>query len=246
VGAALNRMLDHVGNALEARHSSEMRVRQFVADASHELRTPLAAIRGYAELSRRTGQQVPPEVAHMLGRVESEAARMTTLVDDLLLLARIDSGRPLARVRVDLTRLVVDAVSDAHAAGLHHRWRLDLPEDPVLVTGDPVRLTQVVANLLANARTHTPEGTRVTVSVVRQADGALLTVADNGPGIPKELMPHIFERFARGDGPRSRKAGSTGLGLAIVQAIVTAHHGTIEVGSSTSGTTFTIHLPDSG
>jgi len=242
VGAALNRMLDHVGNALAARHSSEMRVRQFVADASHELRTPLAAIRGYAELSRRTGQEVPTEVAHMLGRVESEAARMTTLVDDLLLLARLDSGRPLAHERVDLARLVVDAVSDAHAAGLQHRWQLDLPEEPVMVTGDPIRLTQVVANLLANARTHTPEGTTVKVGVSPLKDEALLTVSDDGPGIPKDLMPHIFERFARGDGSRSRKAGSTGLGLAIVHAIVTAHHGTIAVESAPGRTTFTIHL----
>ena len=246
VGAALNHMLDHVGNALAARHTSEMRVRRFVADASHELRTPLAAIRGYAELSRRTGQQVPDEVAHMLGRVESEAARMTTLVDDLLLLARLDSGRPLAHELVDLARLVVDAVSDAHAAGLKHRWRLDLPEEPVMVTGDPIRLTQVVGNLLANARTHTPEGTTVTVGVTEEDKSDRLTVTDDGPGIPQNLMPHIFERFERGDTSRSRKAGSTGLGLAIVQAIVTAHHGTIAVDSVPGRTTFTIQLPRSG
>ena len=246
VGAALNHMLDHVGNALAARHTSEMRVRRFVADASHELRTPLAAIRGYAELSRRTGQQVPDEVAHMLGRVESEAARMTTLVDDLLLLARLDSGRPLAHEPVDLARLVVDAVSDAHAAGLKHRWRLDLPEEPVMVTGDPIRLTQVMGNLLANARTHTPEGTTVTVGVTEEDNSVRLTVTDDGPGIPQNLMPHIFERFERGDTSRSRKAGSTGLGLAIVQAIVTAHHGTIAVDSVPGRTTFTIQLPRSG
>jgi two-component system, OmpR family, sensor kinase len=252
VGVALNRMLDHVGNALEARHASETRVRKFVADASHELRTPLSAIRGYAELSRRTGEEVPPEVAHMLGRVESAAARMTTLVDDLLLLARLDSGRPLAHERVDLSRLIVDAVSDAHAAGLGHRWQLEVPEEPVMVSGDPIRLTQVVANLLANARTHTPEGTKVTVGLAVQGNGVLLTVADDGPGIPRELMPHIFERFTRGDGSRSRKesgsgnVASTGLGLAIVQAIVSAHHGSIEVESAPGRTSFMIRLPFGG
>jgi two-component system, OmpR family, sensor kinase len=161
-------------------------------------------------------------------------------------LARIDSGRPLAHEKVDLTRLAVDAVSDAHAAGLKHRWQLDLPDEPVLVTGDPVRLTQVVSNLLANARTHTPEGTTVTVGVTPGGDEVLLTVSDDGPGIPPELMPHIFERFTRGDGSRSRKAGSTGLGLAIVQAIVTAHHGTIAVDSAPGRTSFTIHLPAGG
>ena len=158
VGAALNRMLDHVGNALEARHASETQVRQFVADASHELRTPLAAIRGYAELSRRSREPVPDEVAHVLRRVESEAQRMTALVEDLLLLARLDAGRPLAHDPVDLTMLVVDAVSDAHAAGPGHDWQLDLPDEPVVVTGDGARLHQVLANLLANARTHTPAG----------------------------------------------------------------------------------------
>ena len=159
VGAALNRMLGHVADALAARQASETRVRQFVADASHELRTPLAAIRGYAELARRGRDAVPPDVAHALRRVESESARMTTLVDDLLLLARLDSGRPLAAEPVDLTALVVDAVSDAHVAGPDHRWQLDLPDERVTVPGDAARLHQVLANLLANARVHTPPGT---------------------------------------------------------------------------------------
>jgi two-component system OmpR family sensor kinase len=243
VGAALNRMLDHVGSALEARHASEMQVRQFVADASHELRTPLAAIRGYAELSRRSRTPVPDEVAHVLRRVESEAQRMTTLVEDLLLLARLDAGRPLAQDEVDLTMLVVDAVSDAHAAGPGHDWQLDLPAEPVLTEGDPARLHQVLANLLANARTHTPEGTTVTVSVGRQGDEAVLSVTDAGPGIPAELQPHLFERFARGDSSRSRAAGSTGLGLAIVSAVVTAHHGRVTVQSRPGRTSFAVRLP---
>ena len=152
-------MLDHVGNALEARHASEMQVRQFVADASHELRTPLAAIRGYAELSRRSRQPVPEESRTCCAGSSPRRKRMTALVEDLLLLARLDAGRPLAHDPVDLTMLVVDAVSDAHAAGPRHDWQLDLPDEPVAVIGDGARLHQVLANLLANARTHTPEGT---------------------------------------------------------------------------------------
>ncbi|MFC7530570.1 ATP-binding protein [Actinoplanes sp. GCM10030250] len=243
VGAALNRMLDHVGNALEARHASEMQVRQFVADASHELRTPLAAIRGYAELSRRSRQPVPDEIAHVLTRVESEAKRMTTLVEDLLLLARLDAGRPLAQDPVDLTMLAVDATSDAHAAGPRHLWQLDLPEEPVSVIGDGARLHQVLANLLANARTHTPEGSTVTVKVGAVPNAAVLQVIDNGPGIDAELAPRIFERFTRGDGSRSRAAGSTGLGLSIVHAVVTSHGGKVGVRSRPGQTVFTVMLP---
>ncbi|WP_305786034.1 HAMP domain-containing sensor histidine kinase [Symbioplanes lichenis] len=243
VGAALNRMLDHVGNALEARHASEMQVRQFVADASHELRTPLAAIRGYAELSRRSRQPVPDEISHVMRRVESEAQRMTALVEDLLLLARLDAGRPLAHDPVDLTMLLVDAVSDAHAAGPQHTWQLDLPDEPVTVLGDSHRLHQVIANLLANARTHTPEGTIVIAGVRAQGDAAVIKVVDGGPGIPADLLPRIFERFARGDSSRSRAAGSTGLGLSIVHAVVTAHGGRVEVASVPGRTEFTVRLP---
>lgn len=243
VGAALNRMLGHVAAALAARQASEMRARQFLADVSHELRTPLAAIRGYAELTRRSDEDVPPRVAHAMRRVESESARMTTLVNDLLLLARLDSGRPLERDDVDLSRLVVDAVSDAHIAGPRHAWRLDLPPDPVVVTGDAQRLHQVVANLLSNARTHTPSGTTVTTGL-RNAEGRVtLTVTDDGPGIPDALLPEVFERFARGDTSRSRNAGSTGLGLAIVAAVVAAHGGDVGVTSAPGNTTFTVSLP---
>ncbi|MEV0371143.1 ATP-binding protein [Streptomyces sp. NPDC050636] len=245
VGAALNRMLGHVGSALSARQESETRVRRFVADASHELRTPLASIRGYAELTRRGREQPGPETRHALGRIESEAERMTGLVEDLLLLARLDSGRPLSYESVDLSPLVVDAVSDARAAGPGHRWRLELPDDPALVCGDAGRLHQILVNLLANARTHTPEGTTVTARVrsAGQEPAVRLEVRDDGPGIPPDLLPHVFERFARGDASRSRAAGSTGLGLAIVQAVVAAHGGTVAVDSAPGRTVFTVILP---
>ncbi|WP_373300081.1 sensor histidine kinase [Streptomyces albospinus] len=260
VGAALNRMLGHVGSALSARQESEMRVRRFVADASHELRTPLASIRGYAELTRRGKERPGPETRHALGRIESEAERMTGLVEDLLLLARLDSGRPLSYESTDLSPLVVDAVSDARAAGRDHRWRLELPDEPALVHGDASRLHQILVNLLANARTHTPEGTTVTARVRNGVPGASavlggrgvfgagagavqLEVEDDGPGIPPALLPHVFERFARGDASRSRAAGSTGLGLAIVQAVVAAHRGTVSVQSVPGRTVFTVTLP---
>jgi two-component system, OmpR family, sensor kinase len=242
LGLALNRMLGHVDNALAARHESETRVRQFVADASHELRTPLAAVRGYAELVRRGGDATP-EVAHAIGRVESEAARMTTLVEDLLLLARLDSGRPLEHSTVDLSRLVVDAVSDARVAGPEHHWRLELPAEPVTVTGDGARLQQVLGNLLSNARTHTPTGTKVTTGLSTMENEVVLTVTDDGPGIPRRLLPEVFERFARGDSSRSRAAGSTGLGLAIVEAVVAAHGGEVEVDSEPGHTEFAVWLP---
>jgi two-component system OmpR family sensor kinase len=241
VGAALNRMLDHVGAALEARQDSEMQLRQFVADASHELRTPLAAIRGYAELTRRG--PLSDEATYSLSRISSQAERMTTLVEDLLLLARLDAGRPLERTDVDLTRLVLDAVSDAHAAGPSHRWQLDLPEEPVTVSGDPSRLTQVITNLLANARTHTPPGTAVRVTLAAGVGTARVSVIDGGPGIPADLLPHVFERFARGSTSRSRENGSTGLGLAIVHAVMAAHGGGVSVTSRPGYTEFTVRLP---
>ena len=243
VGAALNRMLDHVHAALHARQRSETRVRQFVADASHELRTPLASIRGYAELTRRGREQVGPDTRHALGRIESEAGRMSLLVEDLLLLARLDAGRPLQFEQTDLVPLVVDTISDARAAGQDHNWRLDLPDEPALVSADAARLQQVLVNLLGNARTHTPPGTTVTARVQRRGTWLCVDVEDNGPGIPAELLPHVFERFARGDSARSRATGSTGLGLAIVQAVATAHSGAVTVDSVPGRTVFTVHLP---
>ncbi len=243
VGAALNRLLGHVEGALVARQASEDRVRQFVADASHELRTPLASIRGYSELTRRGGYELPDDVVRSLGRLESASIRMTSLVEDLLLLARLDAGRELVLGEVDLVPLVVDAVSDAHAASPDHDWQLQTPDAAVIVNGDRGRLHQVIANLLANARTHTPAGTQVSTALSVEGDDALLTVSDNGPGISPGLLPVLFERFARGDGSRSRATGSTGLGLAIVSAVVEAHAGTVSVESEPGDTRFLVRLP---
>ncbi|MDO7880943.1 sensor histidine kinase [Salinibacterium soli] len=248
VGAAFNVMLEHVSSALSARQASENKVRTFVADASHELRTPLASIRGYAELTRRAHSDLPDDVAHAIGRVESESVRMTALVEDLLLLARLDEGAALEGTEVDLTRILVDAVSDAQAAGPQHEWHLDLPEEPVTVRGDRSRLHQVVVNLLANARTHTPAGTVVTASLGRRGADAVLEVRDTGPGIDPGLVPTIFERFVRGDSSRARAGGasglgSTGLGLAIVSAVVEAHGGRAEVESEPGQTVFRVILP---
>lgn len=243
VGAALNELLDHVDRSLTARHQSETRLRQFVADASHELRTPLASILGYAELTRKEPQPIPPGVRHAVGRIESESRRMASLVDDLLLLARLDSGRPLAATEVDLTRVVIDAVSDLRAAGPDHRWQLDLPDQAVELTGDQSRLTQVVVNLLNNARVHTPAGTTVTARLSRDDGIATLQVEDDGPGIPAELIPDVFERFTRGDRARTRQSGSSGLGLSIVQAVVAAHHGRTDVASRPGRTVVTVTLP---
>ncbi|ARG75253.1 two-component sensor histidine kinase [Mycobacterium kansasii] len=245
LGSALNRMLDHIAAALSTRQASETRVRQFVADASHELRTPLAAIRGYTELAQRMSDD-REAVAHAMSRVASETERITRLVEDLLLLARLDSGRPLEREPVDLSHLAVDAVSDAHIAGPDHKWELDLPPEPVVVTGDVARLHQVVTNLLANARIHTGPGTVVTTRLSVEPAHALLQVVDNGPGIPVGLQSEVFERFARGDTSRSRKGGSTGLGLAIVSAVVKAHNGTITVNSSPGHPGFGVRLPLEG
>jgi two-component system, OmpR family, sensor kinase len=241
LGSALNRMLDHIAAALSTRQASETRVRQFVADASHELRTPLAAIRGYTELAQRVGDDTDA-VAHAMSRVQSETERMTHLVEDLLLLARLDSGRPLERESVDLSRVAVDAVSDAHVAAPDHQWELDLPEEPVIVLGDAARLHQVLTNLLANARVHTSPGTVVTTRLDSDGTHAALSVCDNGPGIPEQLQSEVFERFARGDTSRSRKGGSTGLGLAIVSAVVKAHNGTITLNSAPGHTDFTVRL----
>jgi len=245
VGLALNTMLDNVESALHARQESETQVRQFVADASHELRTPLASIRGYAELTRRESEPVPPTVTHAIGRVESEALRMQVLVEDLLLLARLDAGRPLEREPVDLSLLAVNAVSDAHAAAPDHAWELDLPEDPVEVPGDEARLHQILANLLANARTHTPAGTRVVTRVRPEGSLVRISVTDDGPGVPDALQSTVFERFTRGDDARTRNGGSTGLGLSIVAAVGQAHGGRVEVSSRPGDTTFSVLLPAS-
>ncbi|WP_377272623.1 sensor histidine kinase [Peterkaempfera sp. SMS 1(5)a] len=246
VGAALNRMLGHVEDSLGQRHAVEERLRAFAADASHELRTPVATVRGHAELALRHPGPVPADISHALERIQSESQRMGAIVEDLLLLARLDAGRPLARDQVDLTLLAVDCAADARAAGPGRRWRLELPEEPVTVVGDEHRLRQVVGNLLANARAHTPEGTTVTLRIDPPAlpDGTVvLTAADDGPGLPPGLGDAVFDRFVRGDRARSRTTGSTGLGLAIVRAVVTAHGGSVAVESRPGRTAFRVLLP---
>ncbi len=252
LGAAFNTMVDRVAEGLTARHTSETRVRQFVADASHELRTPLASIQGYTEFAERllgdTDEHGNPrnrrDLEHALHRVRDESRRMSRLVEDMLLLARLDTGRPIEREQVDLSDLIINAVHDAHIAGPDHRWIVDIPAEQVSVVGDRSRLYQAVANLLSNARIHTPAGTKIVASAASQGDDTVtVTVVDDGPGISADLLPNVFERFARGDGSRSRVSGSTGLGLAITRAIVKAHHGTIEVDSSPNGTRFSVTLP---
>ncbi|QIM18534.1 two-component sensor histidine kinase [Leucobacter coleopterorum] len=246
--SGFNSMIDQVTDAFHARHDSEEKVRRFVSDASHELRTPLASIRGYSELTRRMGIELPKDAEYALGRIESESVRMTDLVEDLLLLARIDEGQELTSQPVDLTTLVSDAVNDAAVAGPHHQWLFEPAEhdgEPVTVAGDPARLQQVLVNLLANARIHTPEGTKVSVSLEEDENWATIHVHDNGPGIPAEQLPKLFERFARGDTSRTRATGSTGLGLAIIDAIVGAHRGELRVTSEPGDTSFTVRIPKS-
>ncbi len=245
VGLAFNHMLDNVESALAARHRSEMKVRQFVADASHELRNPLASIKGYAELTRRGQDELPQDTAHALARIEAESVRMSALVEDLLLLARLDSQPTLQLAPVDVTEIVLNALSDARAADATHQWTLELPQEVITAMADSHRLHQVVANLLANARTHTPAGTAVVASLRAEDGFAVISVIDNGPGVAPEIQDKVFERFTRADASRVRQAGgsSTGLGLAIVAAVIKAHHGTVSLDSHPGYTCFTVRVP---
>ncbi|MGI8665341.1 MAG: HAMP domain-containing sensor histidine kinase [Jatrophihabitans sp.] len=243
VTEAVNRMLEHVESAFAERQVTEGLLRQFVADASHELRTPIAVIRSHAEYVELTAGRLGADVTGALARITSESQRMGTLVDDLLLLARLDSGRPLLHEPVDLTRLVLDAVLDARALGPDHEWRLDLPEQEVMVQADPNSLRQVLANLLGNAIEHTPAHTAVSVTLRADGEHATAVIADDGPGIPASFLAHIFERFVRADSARAHPNGESGLGLAIVEAIVQAHGGTITVASGPGTTAFTLRLP---
>jgi two-component system OmpR family sensor kinase len=244
LGLAFNHMLDHVEASLISRNASEDRLRRFIADASHELRTPVASIRGHAESVRRTDKDLPDDVLQSLGRIEAEAVRMGVLVDDLLLLARLDAGRSLARGTVDLTRIAIDAADDARVAGPDHHWLLNLPAEPVTVRGDDHRLREVVTNLLTNARVHTPAGTSVELALAVDPERSLvrLSVSDNGPGIPVEVQPRVFERFYRADSARSPMTGSSGLGLSIVRAVTEAHGGKVELTSSPGRTVFSVTL----
>ncbi len=254
---AFNVMVGRIENAFRASERSEAsargseeRMRQFVADASHELRTPLTSIRGYAELYRQGAVASPDEVASVLRRIEDQAARMGLLVDDLLLLARLDHQRPLERSPVDLGVLAVDAVHDAHAVAPDRVVGLRLPpaqgEEPVAVPvlGDAARLRQVVGNLVNNALTHTPPDTPIEVRLRTDGAEGVLEVADAGPGLPPEQAQRVFERFYRADPSRGRDSGGTGLGLAIVAALVAAHGGRVEVDTAINvGTTFRVLLP---
>ena len=247
VGHTLNRLLDNVDSALAHRADSDLRMRQFITDASHELRTPLAAIQGYAELTRQDSSALPPTTEYALARIESEARRMTLLVDELLLLSRLGEGEDLQSEDVDLADLVINAVNDAAVAAPTHHWVKDLPDEPVWVRGDHARLHQLVSNLLSNARLHTPPGVTVTTGITchrSDAEGAYaeLSVADDGPGIDADLLPRLFERFVRADTSRSNGSG-IGLGLAIVSSIVKAHHGSVTAESANGRTVFRVRLP---
>jgi two-component system sensor histidine kinase TrcS len=247
VGHTLNRLLDNVDSALAHRAESDRRMRQFITDASHELRTPLAAIQGYAELTRQDSAALPPTTEYALARIESEARRMTSLVDELLLLSRLGEGEDLHTEDVDLGDVVLNAVNDAAVAAPTHRWVKHLPEEPVWVRGDRDRLHQLVSNLLNNAWVHTPAGVTVTTGITQhrldsEGSYAELTVADDGPDIDPDLLPHLFERFVRADKFRSDGSG-TGLGLAIVASIVNAHHGLVTAESADGQTVFRVRLP---
>ncbi|WP_316670527.1 HAMP domain-containing sensor histidine kinase [uncultured Propionibacterium sp.] len=244
VGRSFNRMLDNVENALKARERSESKVKQFVADASHELRNPLAAIRGYSELSLKRPDQLTESTEFAMNRIASESRRMGSLVEDMLLLARLDTGRETELTDMDANEIVLNAVSDAQVSSRDHTWRLSLPDSPLMVRADGFQLHQVVANLLSNARKHTPAGTIVTTTVRAEDREAVITVEDNGPGVPPEIIDDVFERFARADAARTHsEEGSTGLGLAIVASVMNAHHGTATVDSHPGYSCFTLRMP---
>jgi two-component system OmpR family sensor kinase len=246
LSAALNTMLDRIEQAMASKTESEARMRRFVADASHELRTPLTSIRGYAELHRH-GATSPEEVARGMARIEREAEHMAALVEDLLLLARLDQARVLADERVDLTRIVEETVAEARAADPQRSLVVDLPDGPAIVRGDRLRLRQVLDNLLANIRDHTDPGTMATVTLADGGGSATLTVADDGPGMSTDEAAHAFERFWQAEPTATHPRPGTGLGLAIVAELVAAHGGTITLDTSRgAGTTFTIRFPTDG
>ncbi|MFG2001807.1 sensor histidine kinase [Spirillospora sp. NPDC048911] len=234
LGAALNAMLAQIESAFRERAASEDRLRRFVADASHELRTPVATVRGYAELFRRGAADRPEDLAKAMRRIESEAERMGRLVDEMLLLARLDQGRPLEREPVDLAVLAADAVADAGAVEPDRPLALEA-DGPVVVLGDAERLRQVLGNLLVNVRRHTPAGAPATVRAVAEGDRAFIEVADTGPGLTAEQCAKVFERFYRADEARSRDQGGAGLGLSIVAAVAEAHGGTATARSRPGG-----------
>jgi two-component system OmpR family sensor kinase len=250
LGNAFDGMLDQIESAfasqqqaLRAKEASEQMLRQFVADASHELRTPLTTVRGYADLHRAGGLERPAELRQAMDRIGSESRRMSVLVEDLLLLARLDQGRPLNEDAVALSSLVSDAVADFRAVEPGRPLNAALAPD-VTVTGDEDRLRQLVGNLLANVRVHTPPDSPVEVSLTADDDSAVLAVADHGPGIEPEHVEHVFDRFYRADAGRTRDRGGSGLGLAIAASIAVAHGGALEHSVTPGGgATFTLTLP---
>jgi two-component system, OmpR family, sensor kinase len=243
LGLALNEMLGQIERAFAEREVVEQRLRHFVSDASHELRTPLTSMRGYAELLQRNPDMSRDDVLLAVHRIEDETRRMGLLVDDLLLLARLDQRRPLDRAPVDLTSMINDAVSDARAAD-PERTVIARVTQPMVVTGDDLRLRQAVANLVRNALVHTPAGSPVEVTLQPQNGHVEIDVIDHGPGVPAEQRDRIFERFHRADPLRSRDQGGSGLGLSIASAVVNAHGGRISVDDTPGGgATFRIELP---
>jgi two-component system OmpR family sensor kinase len=241
LGVSLNAMLAQIERAFDERRASESRLRRFLADASHELRTPLTSIRGYAELFRRGAGARPEDLATSMRRIEEEAARMGVMVDDLLLLARLDQGRPMELAAVDLSAIASDAVADARTVHGGRQISVDAP-DRLELPGDEARLREVVANLLSNALEYTDAA--VDVSVRAEDGSALLEVADHGPGLTEEQRAHVFEPFYRADPARTRRSGGAGLGLSIVSAIVAAHAGSVSiVDTPGGGTTFRVSLP---
>lgn len=246
LGQALNDMLGRIESSFAAQEASERRLRQFVADASHELRTPLTSIRGYAELFRSGAASDPEGLARVMARIESEGARMGSLIEDLLLLARLDQGRPLRSEPVDLVALTRDALSDMHAVDPERPLVFEHP-DEAIVHGDADRLRQAIDNLLTNARIHTDSGTPVRVTIEREASDVRLSVADEGPGMSAEDASRVFDRFYRVDTARSRASGGTGLGLSIVASIVRAHGGKVSLDTELGrGTTVTMLFPQHG
>jgi two-component system, OmpR family, sensor kinase len=243
LGLALNAMLERLEQAFAERQASEDRLRQFLADSSHELRTPLAAIRGYAELFRMGATRDTAGTELAMRRIEEEATRMGVLVEDLLELARLDEAPDVVRQPVDLAVLARDAVEDAHATAPDRPIGLIVPT-AVVVSGDPHTLRQILANLMRNALVHTPAGTPIEVSVNEEAQDAVLTVRDHGPGIPDASMGSLFQRFWRADGGRGRGKAGAGLGLAIVSAIVDAHGGQVTAENAPDGgAVFVVRLP---
>ena len=241
---SLNTMLGRIEESFAARVSSESKLRRFVADASHELRTPLTAIRGFAELHRQGAVVGEEKTKELVGRIEKESIRMSSLVEDLLLLARLDQSREMAQDPVDLNLLLTEAVASAKAAGPNHPIEVSLPSAEVFVLGDSQRIHQVVANLLANARTHTPDGSQIKVSLEQGVAETIISVSDNGPGLSESDQERIFERFFRADPSRARTSGEgSGLGLSIVDAVMKAHGGYVSVQSKLGeGATFKLHF----